>query len=242
VQEIRGRRALVTGAGWRLGRAIADDLVDRGVAVAFHFNAHGDEARASVERARAAGTTAVALQADLLVESEASSLPRRAAEALGGLDLLVNSAAVFERIAFADIGAAALDRMLRLDFTAPFLVTQAALPFLRQARGSVINILDVAAELPWPGYAHYCSAKAALHMLTRVLARELAPEIRVNGVEPGAVIWPEGQEIAERERELQRIPLGRVGSPREVFEAVLFLWANDYLTGVTLRVDGGRAI
>jgi pteridine reductase len=109
-------------------------------------------------------------------------------------------------------------------------------------RGSVINILDVAAERPWPGYAHYCSAKAALHMLTRVLARELGPDVRVNAVEPGAVLWPEGQSAEERDEELRRIPLARVGTPGEVTEAVVFLWASDYLTGVTLRVDGGRAI
>jgi pteridine reductase len=242
VQEIRGRRALVTGAGLRLGRAIADELVDRGVAVAFHFHAHGEEARASVDRARRAGIQSVALEADLLVGAEASALPRRAAQALGGLDLVVNSAAIFERVPFEDIGADALERMIRLDFMAPFLVTQGALPFLRPMRGSVINILDVAAERPWPGYAHYCSAKAALHMLTRVLARELGPDVRVNAVEPGAVLWPEGQSAEERDEELRRIPLARVGTPGEVTEAVVFLWASDYLTGVTLRVDGGRAI
>ncbi len=232
----------MTGAGLRLGRAIADALVDRGVSVAFHFHSHGDEAQASVVRAQAAGVLAVALKADLLVGDEASALPARAAKALGGLDLVVNSAAIFERVAFEDIAAEALDRMVRLDFMAPFLIAQAALPFLRPVRGSVINILDIAAERPWPGYAHYCSAKAALLMLTRVLARELAPAVRVNAVEPGAVIWPEAQTEEERALELGRIPLGRIGSPRDVAEAVVFLWESDYLNGVSLRVDGGRAV
>jgi pteridine reductase len=232
----------VTGAGLRVGRAIGDHLVDRGVAVAYHFNSHGAGARESVERAKSRGVSAVALEANLLDTAEVSSLPGRAAQALGGLDLLVNSAAVFERVAFEDITAQSLERLLRLDFMAPFLLTQAALPFLRPALGSVVNILDIAAERPWRGYAHYCSAKAALHMLTRVLALELAPAIRVNGIEPGAVIWPEGEDPTEREAELQRIPLGRVGSAQDVAEAVVFLWASEYLTGVTLRVDGGRAI
>jgi pteridine reductase len=187
------------------------------------------------------GGRAVALEADLLDTAAAGSLPGRAAHALGGLDLLVNSAGIFEKVPFEDIAPAALDHMIRLDFAAPFLLIQAALPFLKEGSGNVINILDVAAELPWREYAHYCSAKAALLMLTRVLAVELAPAVRVNAVSPGAVVWPEDQAPTEREAELRRIPLGRVGSPVDVAEAVAFLWSSDYLTGVNLRVDGGRA-
>jgi pteridine reductase len=216
-------------------------LVDCGASVAFHFHQHGDGAHASVERARKLGGRAVALQADLLDGAAAGSLPGRAAQGLGGLDLVVNSAGIFERVPFGDIAPSALDRMMRLNFAAPFLLTQAALPFLKSGSGCVINILDVAAELPWREYAHYCSAKAALLMLTRVLAVELAPAVRVNAVSPGAVVWPEGQSPTEREAELRRVPLGRVGSPLDVAEAVAFLWSSDYLTGVNLRVDGGRA-
>jgi pteridine reductase len=232
----------VTGAGLRLGRAIADHLIDRGALVAYHFNSHGEGARASVQRAHARGVQAVALEANLLDAAAVAALPARAAQALGGLDLLVNCAGVFERVVFEDITAEALDRLLRLDFAAPFLLTQAALPLLRPASGSVINILDIAAERPWRGYAHYCSAKAALLMLTRVLALELAPQVRVNGIEPGAVIWPESEAQTEREAELRRIPLGRVGSPLDVAEAVAFLWSSEYLTGVILPVDGGRSV
>ncbi len=183
--DIIGKRALVTGAGIRVGRAIADALVDAGASVAFHHHGSAAGAEAGVARARARGVAACALGADLLVDEEARRLPARAREQLGGLDLLVNSAALFESTPFEQITTPNLDRMLGLGFRAPFLLCQAAAPLLRASQGSIINLLDIASERPWVGYAHYCATKAATRMLTLSLAKELAPEIRVNGIEPG---------------------------------------------------------
>jgi len=193
LQDVTGKRALVTGAGIRLGRAIADALVDAGVRVAFHHHGSAAGAQAGVARANAKGVAAVALAADLLTDEDARLLPIRAHEELGGLDLLVNSAALFERVAFEDIAASQLDRMLGLGFRAPFILSQASTPFLRRSQGCIINLLDVAAERPWVGYAHYCATKAACRMLTLSLAKELAPDIRVNGIEPGTVLPPEAE-------------------------------------------------
>jgi len=241
VKSLTGKRALVTGAGTRLGRAIADHLVDLGMSVAFHCHGSVAGARTGAARARERGQSAIVLEADLAAADQVKDLARRAAEALSGLDLLVNSAARFGRRPFAEIDEAALDEMMAVNFKAPFLLTRAALPYLSRHDGCLINVLDIGAELAWRGYAHYCASKAALAMVTRVLALELAPGIRVNGVAPGTILWPtEGVDEVSKDRELKRIPLGREGSPRDVAEAVAFLASQDYITGEILRVDGGR--
>jgi pteridine reductase len=240
VINVTGKRALVTGAGTRLGRAIADALVDAGAQVAFHHRGSAQGAQAGVARARSRDLPAVALQADLLIDEEARQLPGRAQRELGALDLLVNSAALFEQTPFEQISTPALDRILGLGFRAPFLLCQAAAPLLRASRGSIINLLDIASERPWVGYAHYCATKAATRMLTLSLAKELAPEIRVNGIEPGMILPPERE--TEHDARVARIPLRRQGAPEDVAEAVLFLWRNAYLTGTILPVDGGARL
>lgn len=242
METLAGKRALVTGAGVRVGRAIADHLADQGMSVAFHWHRSRAGAEEGAARARAKGLRACALEADLADWKTARALPGRAAEALGGLDLVVSSAAIFERVPFEQIGEEALRRMLGTNFEGPFALAQGAVPWLRASRGSLVHLLDVAAQEPWRGYAHYGASKAALAMLTRELALELAPEIRVNGVAPGTILWPASYGEAERARELARIPLGREGSPRDVAEAVAFLAASGYVTGEILRVDGGRGI
>jgi pteridine reductase len=240
VIDVSGKRALVTGAGIRLGRAIADALVDAGAQVAFHYQGSAEGAQAGVARARSRAIPAIALQADLLVDEEALQLPGKAHRELGGLDLLVNSAALFERTPFEQIAPRQLDRMLGLGFRAPFLLCQAATPFLRASKGSIINLLDIASERPWIGYAHYCATKAATRMLTLSLAKELAPEIRVNGIEPGMVLPPENE--TEHDQRVARIPLQRQGTPEDVAEALLFLWRNAYVTGTIVPVDGGARL
>jgi pteridine reductase len=243
MRSLTGLRALVTGGGVRLGRAIADHLSDQGVAVAFHCHSSRTGAEAGAARARANGRAAAVLDADLGDFAAAHALPGRAAEALGGLDIVVSSAAIFEKVPFQQIQPEQLRRMLALDFEAPFALAQGAAGVLRRPGGCIVNLLDIAAFEPWRGYAHYASAKAALAMLTRLLALELAPGFRVNGVAPGTVLWPEtGYSDADKAAELGRIPLGRIGSAQEVAETVAFLCQNEYLTGEILRVDGGRGI
>jgi pteridine reductase len=210
-------RALVTGGTGRIGKAITERLRAEGWSVLAVGRADGD--LAAVEPARA--------------------LVARAVDELGGLDLLVNAAA-------AGFGPRAVDEVTEADWDAAFgatakgsfFVTQAAVPHLRESRGVVVMIEDVAAYQPWPSFAAHCAAKAAQAMLTRVLARALAPEVRVCGVAPGPVAVEPNQE----ERRAAETLLGRIGSPEDVAEAVLYLLRADFVTGTSLVVDGGRLL
>ncbi len=241
---LEGRVAIVTGAGVRVGRAIAEALVDHGAHLVAHYRSSAEGAAQLVRRAAGLGRSALAVQADLTDEKQRARL-FAAAETLGGCDLLVNSAAVFERRPLEEIDEAAWTRMLETNLTAPFFCCQAAAESMRRkGGGDIVNIVDVAGGLvAWPGYAHYCSAKAGLAMLTKCLALELAPAIRVNGVAPGPVLLPEGVGEAQTRRALARVPLGRTGSPEDVVRTVLFLLTgSSYLTGQLIAVDGGRSI
>lgn len=208
----RRRVALVTGAGVRVGRAIARALARRGYAVAAHYRSHPPRGFAA------------ALPGDLAAPDGAALLAAAFRDRFDRLDLLVNSAAGFEALPLEETDAAAWDALLHLNARAPLLLTRALLPELRRAGGSVVNVADVGGGLvAWRGYAAYCASKAALARTTECLALELAPEVRVNAVAPGTVLWPEGCSARQR-RELEaRIPLGRAGTPADVAAAVLFL-------------------
>lgn len=221
--------ALVTGAGVRVGAAIARHLRAHGYLVAAHYRTH---------RPRGA---AVALQADLAAPDGPAALARAFRARLDRLDLLVNSAAGFEALPLAATDAAAWDAQLDLNARAPLLLTRALLPLLRRAGGAVVNVADVGGGLvPWRGYAAYCASKAALARLTECLALELAPAVRVNAVAPGTVLWPDAYPAARRRELAGRIPLGRAGTPDDVAAAVRFLAEAPYVTGAILPVDGGR--
>ena len=227
-------QALVTGAAKRLGRAIALELHRAGHRVAVHDRT----SRAEAEE------TAALLGGAPLVQGDQAREPERivaeAAAALGGLDLLVCSAAQFEKVPAESLRRAQFEAMLAANLTGPFLLMQAALPHLRAARGSIVTLLDVCGTRQvWKGYAHYAASKAGLAALTRLLALEWAPEVRVNGVAPGAVLPPED---IDPERLAKRIPLGRIGTPEDVARAVLFLAKQPFVTGEILTVDGGRSL
>ena len=210
-------RALITGGTGRLGSAVAARL------------------RAEGWQVVAAGTR----DGDVSRPAEARALVERAAAELGGLDLLVNAAAAgFAPKPFEEVTEADFDAAFGATAKGSFFVTQAAAPHLRAARGVVINVEDVAAYQPWPPFAAHCAAKAAQAMLTRVLARALAPEVRVCGIAPGPVAVEPGQE----ERRAVETALGRVGSPDDIAEAVLYLARAEFVTGTTLVVDGGRLL
>lgn len=238
---LSGRVAVVTGAGVRLGRAIAEGLGARGAKVVLHYATHAEGAEEAAAAIRTAGGEARTIQGDL-TRSEDAARVVAAADALGGCDLLVNSAAIFERRPAEAIDDAAWRRMIDVNLSAPFYCCRAAIPVMRRkGRGDIVNVLDVGGALrAWSGYAHYCASKAGLAMLTRVLALELAPAIRVNGVAPGTVLFPEGYDEAERATTVARIPMGRVGSPQDIVEAILYLVTASYVTGQILAVDGGR--
>jgi pteridine reductase len=241
--SLEGRVAVVTGAGVRVGRAIAEALAAQGADVVVHF-AHSRQGAEEVAQAiRARGRRAALAQADLADPAQVARVFAEA-DALGGCDLLVNSAAIFERKGLEAIDDAAWRRMLDTNLSAPFFCCRAAAPSLRRKGGDIVNILDVGGAMrAWKGYAHYCSAKAGLAMLTRCLALELAPGVRVNGVAPGTVLFPESYDEGQRREILEKIPLGREGSPRDIAQAVLFLVAGGgYVTGQILAVDGGRSL
>lgn len=235
--RLDGRLALVTGAARRLGRAIAQELSRAGAQVAIHCRRSVAEA----EELAAALPGAFVLQADLLDPEQTAAMLRAAQERArsGRVDLLVNNAAGFQRTPFAALDEGAWAAMLDLNLTAPQRCLRLALPLgLRAA----VNVVDVAAWQPWIGYAAYGVAKAGLLHLTRVLARELAPAVRVNAVAPGSVLFPEDYDEEARARALLRVPLGRAGSPEDVARAVRFLLAEPYLTGVCLPIDGGQGL
>jgi NAD(P)-dependent dehydrogenase (short-subunit alcohol dehydrogenase family) len=245
--ELTGRAALVTGAGRRVGQAIAIGLAQAGCDVAVHFHGSADGAAETARRIRAAGRRAELLPADLEDAAAARGLADRAARALGRLDVLINSAAIMVRQPVAEITPEGWDRTLNLNLRATFFVSQGAIPHLRRAPrpggGKIVNLADVAAFEPWPTYLPHCVSKAGVVMLTQALARALAPDITVNAVAPGAVLLPDDWDAATRAHFAETTPLKRLGTAEDVVSAVRFLLeGTDYVTGTVLVVDGGRLI
>jgi len=238
--SLRGRAALVTGAGKRLGQAFALGLADRGADVAIHYNGSHSGAEKTAELARTRGVRAVVHQADLSRLDEASSLVGRVTADLGNLDILVNSAAIFEPVSFLESTLESWHRHLAVNLTAPFLLTQAFARHRAGRRGDVVNILDWRALHPGPDHFPYTIAKAGLAAMTRSLAQALAPTIRVNGLALGAILPPADMGEAETEI-LRQVPSGRWGTVEEATDALLFLVSGPaYITGEILHLDGGR--
>ena len=240
--RLEGRVALVTGAGRRVGKALALALGRRGCAVAVHFHSSAAGARETVAAIEAQGSRAASFGADLGDPDAPSRLVDQVAAHFGGLNVLVNSAAIMERTALGEVTAAHWDRILNLNLRAPFLLSQAAAPLLRARHGAIVNIADLAAYETWPGYLPHGISKSGIVHMTRGLARVLAPEIRVNAIAPGTVLLPDSWTDDERERLDRTTPLARQGSPDDVAAAMLFLLEADYVTGETIIVDGGRHI
>lgn len=241
--DLENRVALVTGAGVRIGAALARSLAAAGCHVAVHYHRSTGPARETAAAVRAAGRDAALLQADLADAEAARTLGGRVVEALGRLDIVINSAAVMERQPIESVTPESWSRTLDLNLRAPFFVVQGALDALRQARGHVVNLADVSAFRPWPGYPPHSVSKAGLVMLTRVLARALAPDVQVNAVAPGPVLLPPGWGRDETAETIARVPLNRLGSPDDVVSAVRYLLeGGDFVTGTTLVVDGGELL
>lgn len=244
-RPLTGKVVLVTGGGVRVGRAIAEGLAAAGARVAVHHHRSGEGARSAMAAIRAAGGQAEPFGADLTDAAQIGPLVDAVEAALGPVDALVNSAALFERAGFLDTSIDSLDRQWALNARAPFLLTQAvARRMVGRGGGDVVNVLDIGGvRVPWRHYSAYCMSKAALAMLTQCLAIELAPAIRVNGVLPGTVLPPESMTAEERERLRASIPQKTFGSPEDVAEAVrFFLTGPRFITGQLLAVDGGRAL
>ncbi|WP_354696845.1 pteridine reductase [Elongatibacter sediminis] len=239
-------KALVTGSAARIGRSIAQALHGRGLDIMIHCNSNQDgagELEAELNRERTG--SACVVSADLTRADELDRLCAACREWCGGrLDLLVNNASRFYPTAVGETQGYQWDDLLDSNLRGPYFLSQGLLPALRPAGGAIVNIVDVHAERPMKGHAVYCIAKAGLRMMTLALARELGPEVRVNGVSPGAILWPEA-ETDERAREdiLARTALKRTGEPDDIASAVAWLALDaPYVTGQIVAVDGGRLL
>lgn len=232
--------ALVTGGAVRVGRAIALGLAEAGYDVAVHYHASEDEAREVGERVEEAGRRAALVSGDLSRVSETEEVVAGVEEAFGRLDLLVNNASLFESADLLEVDEPRWDRVMGVNLKGPFFLVRRAAPLLRATRGSVVNILDLSAFRPWRLHPHHSVSKAGLLHLTRVMARSLAPEVRVNAIAPGTVLPPEDASPEEVERDRARSVLDVEGCPEDVVRTVLFLAGSPFITGEVIVVDGGE--
>ncbi len=226
-----------------MGRAIALRLARAGCHIAVHYHSSAADAAQTAEACRAQRVRAESLQADLSDPAAAGKLVEQVLARFGRLDVLVNNASIFEVMTIDQFDLGDWERILRTNLTAPMVLAHAARQPLRQARGRIVNLCDAATVRPWPDHLAYTVSKGALEILTRVLARALAPEVNVVGIAPGVAAWPDHYQPEVRERLIRSIPLRRAGTPDDIAAAVDFLLREgDYITGVILPVDGGRQL
>ena len=243
--SLTGKVALVTGAARRIGAMVARTLHAEGATVVIHYKDSDDAAKAlqAELNAQRLGSCRL-LQADLLATAQFPQLISALVEQTGRLDILINNASSFYPTPLGSLQEQQWEDLIGTNLKAPLFLSQAVLPYLRQSQGVIINMADVHGLRPLPEFSVYCTAKAGLIMLTQVLARELGPSIRVNGIAPGAILWPE-RPISEEQRTelLAKTALERMGSPEDIARTVLFLVRDaPYITGQVLAVDGGRLL
>lgn len=245
IETLNCRTALVTGAARRIGAAIVRRLHAAGANVAIHFHASGAEAAGLSDDLNAVRDgSAKTFRADLTNMADLEPLVAKVARWTGRLDVLVNNASTFYPTPLGQITPAHWEDLVGTNLRAPLFLAQAAWPHLRQQSGSIVNIVDIHSQRPLRSHSVYGSAKAGLAMLTRALAKDMAPEVRVNGVSPGAILWPaEGMSAETRQTIVRQIPLGRAGDPDDIAGCVLYLVRDAaYITGQIVAVDGGRSI
>ena len=243
--SLNGKSVLVTGGARRLGRSIALALAGAGADVAITFRTSRTAALATAGEIASLGRRSLALECDLRSESSIRNCVSSAAEAFGGLHILVNNAAVFHTVPLDQLSVAQWDEVFETNARGPFLMAREALPHLRASEGRMINIGSLGGLRAWPGHADYCASKAALHMLTQAMARAFAPQVSVNCVAPGWIELDQlsDQEQAAADRFAGRTPMGRNGSALDVAQAVLFFAAGPhFITGQILTVDGGLGL
>ena len=239
------KNILITGAAKRIGAACARLLHQRGCNMILHYHTSAEQAgQLCAELNAVRNNSATLLKADLLVQAELQNLAEFALNAWGSVDVLVNNASQFTPGEVGGITSLDWDRVLNSNLKAPFFLAQALAPSLAQRRGCIVNLVDIYAEKGLPGYPVFSIAKAGLIAMTKSLAKELAPNVRVNAVAPGAILWPEAGLDEERKNEiLHRVALKRCGSSDDIAKAIAFLiFEADYITGHTLTVDGGRTL
>jgi len=240
---LAGKVALVTGGAKRLGRGSALALAEAGADVAITFLSSAKESEQTVGELKARGVRAVALECDVTNEVSVEATVNGVVRELGGLDLLINNAGRYETVDFAQLSIAQWDTIFASNVRGPFLVSRLALQHLRQRKGRIIHLGSLGGLRPWPGNAHYCSSKAALHMLTKVMAKALAPEIAVNCVAPGMIDLGEKSAQEFMRRMAKHTPMQRNGAADDVAAAVMFFASGPkFITGQILFVDGGLGL
>jgi pteridine reductase len=239
------KRVLITGAGRRVGAEIARQLHGAGMDIIIHYRSSRDEAETlAAELNRGRPGTAGLVQGDLLRIADLARLAEDARKVFGSVDVLINNASTFYRTPVGRITEEHWDDLMGSNLKAPLFLSQALAPELTAQGGCIVNIVDIHGMRPLKGYTVYCLAKAGLGMLTQSLARELGPAVRVNGIAPGAILWPEAEEnTAPHQEMIERTALKREGSPADIARAALFLIRDaDYITGQVIPVDGGRTL
>jgi NAD(P)-dependent dehydrogenase (short-subunit alcohol dehydrogenase family) len=241
-KSLFGKVALVTGAAKRIGRSVSLRLADEGADIIVNYRRSKDEAEDVVAQIAAKGRRTTAIQADVANPAEVCALFTTIKNDFGRLDILVNNAGMFFPAKFEELTGEQWDRILDVNLKSQFLCSQAATPLLRgSGNGRIVNFASLGGLLAWPAYTHYCVSKAGVIMLTRCLARALAPEITVNAIAPGTISFPgDPPELAEDF--IRRAPLGRTGGPEDIEEAVVFLAKSPFVTGQVIVVDGGRTL
>lgn len=243
--DLQEQVALVTGSAHRIGKAIALELARRGVHVLVHYHHTSEEdVKETLREIKSFGVDAFAVQADLTQPDAINHVFDEVREHFGRLNILVNSAASFQKRTLMEVTLEEWEQTLRINLTAPMLCTQAAVRMMRENNppgGCIVNICDKGAIEPWPAYAHHGISKAALHMLSQVSALTFGPEnIRVNAIIPGKVLKPPDYSEEDWESGAQNVPLQRLGTGEDVARAVAYLCSENWLSGVTIRVDGGE--
>jgi pteridine reductase len=244
-ESLSGKVVLVTGGARRVGAAIARRLHAAGANVLLHYrDSESDAAKLEAELNAARAKSASRVKAELLAPIAPRALVSAAVQSFGRLDLVVNNASSFFPLELGAIEPSHWEELVGSNLRAPLFICQEAAPELAKHEGAIVNIVDIHAERPLKGYPLYSIAKAGLAAMTRSLAVELAPRVRVNGVAPGAIAWPEDNQFdpAERSRIIATTPLARLGSPQDIAQAVHFLAAAPYITGQVIAVDGGRSV
>jgi NAD(P)-dependent dehydrogenase (short-subunit alcohol dehydrogenase family) len=240
MQPLQGKTALITGGAKRIGRELALTLAQAGARIAITYRDSKSDAEDVVLQIAQAGGGAHAFYCDLTDEVSVRIAAKSAVEKLNGLDLLINNAGAYQTRDFEEITSAEFDLIFRTNVRAPFLLSQACISDLRKRQGRIIHIGSLGGLRPWATHAHYCSSKAALHMLTQAMAKALAPEISVNCVAPGMIVFPTSEETDEAVHVARKTPMQRNGTAADVAAAVLFFaTCPKFITGQILAVDGG---
>lgn len=246
-KSLDGKVAMITGGARRIGAAISELLHQEGMNVVLHYNASEEEATVLCDKLnRIRPNSAATLQGDLLLPEIDKSLVQKAHQTWGRLDLLVNNASRFYRTPFGKVTEYAWDDLMISNLRAPFFLSQAAAPYLAETKGRIINVADIHSWRPMKNYSVYCISKTGILMLTKSLAKELGPDVVVNAIAPGAIVWPEGENSLspdEKDAIISKTPLQRNGNAMDVARVALFLARDaDFMTGEVLAVDGGRGL